>query len=350
MIITDTTLQGIKTELQRRNTILTEIAGLFPAGQWESIQANVRAGLAPTLYPVGTELTTPYSNNGFTGEFVWVVLDNNRTATMEDGTTRPGLWLGAKYGTHETLQYDAAEGTPATEETAQSGVYYCGVTGSGPTGTYTLLELSAGDAIPYSSYTSVLKSPIQNAGIFKDGYNRYRDCAMRQWLNSAEAAGDWWTATHAGDNAPAEASTIDGFMAGFDEDFLAVIQPAKVQAIADSSTSGGAGGAVDVLYDRFWLQSLEEVYGAPQTAGPEGPYFPYWKNVTGMNSPSNGTISSTNDARKIPKLGTTTAALIRIRTVSKWTCYNQWQVNKEGYISNNTARNSSSLLVGCVIC
>ena len=45
------------------------------------------------------------------------------------------------------------------------------------------------------------------------GCNRWDWSAIRQWLNSAAAPGEWWTAQHEYDAAPAYAATLAGFMA-----------------------------------------------------------------------------------------------------------------------------------------
>lgn len=51
------------------------------------------------------------------------------------------------------------------------------------------------------------------------GCNRWDWSAIRQWMNSAAAPGEWWTAQHEYDAAPAYAATLAGFMADLPADF-----------------------------------------------------------------------------------------------------------------------------------
>lgn len=343
-LVTNATMERIKTAIQQRNQKLRDIADLFHMSSWDSVQLDVKSGNA-SKYAIGSELVTSYTSgiDGTTYEFPWIVLDNDRECTWEDGSVHSGLWLGAKYSTDAAITFDASEGIVATESTAQANTYYCGVNGS----TYTMLNLSVGDTIPYGSYNSVLKGSINHAGAYKDGYNRYRDSAVRQWLNSSASAGGWWSAKHLGDNAPAELSAISGFMLMLDPEFVAIINPVKIQTMANAATDANAK---DIIYDRFFLQSLEEVYGEPQTANEEGPYFPYWKTATGLNVPSNGSASNVNSARLIYRVNNhSTSSSPHLRSANKNTAYNVWGMYPDGYISNNVARHSRHVLVGCVI-
>lgn len=349
-LITDATLGQVRDEIQRRNTKLRGIAETLAKSTWDRIRLDVvelsRAALI-AKYPIGTELVCGYTLDGTRYDFPWVVLDNDRECEREDGSTHPGLWLGAKYCTVEDIQFDATEGvviTSADETTAQEGYYYCGISGS----TYTMLNLAAGDAIPFSSYDTIKKGTINHKDVYQYSYNRYRDSAQRQWLNSDADAGDWWTATHYGDTAPSQLATRKGFMAGLDADFLEVIQPVKIQVAANTDTDGGA---TDVMYDRFFLQSLEEMYGSPQAAGVEGSYFPYWKTVTGLDAPTNGSSSNTNPARLIRRISNPSgsAATVRLRSANRGNATNAWYVTASGYLNNNNANSSYASQPACVI-
>lgn len=322
-ILTDTTLQKIQNAIETKNGYLRELVDLYAHDTWDTVAANVKAGKAPILYQIGDEMICNYKIGNTVYQFPWVVVDNNRTVVWNDGTEHPGLILQAKFATVEAIQFDAAESTnvdSATEPTAVDGWFYWGVTGD----TYTALNLSAGDTIPFASYTSVKKCGIDNVSALRYGYNRYRDSAIRQWLNSDEEKGDWWTSTHLGDIAPAELNSYDGFLRGLDSDFLAVINPVKVQVATNTVTDGGV---TDTMYDKFWLPSVEEMYGSPQAAGVEGAYFPYWKTKTGLNSPSN----SANAGRIINGLDAqTTARSCRLRSANRGGAASAWIVNTSG--------------------
>lgn len=344
-LITDNTLQKITEQIGRKNATLLRWINNYTPTTWLDVQANVRAGNAKKKYAIGDELICQYTYNGAAYEFPWVVLDNDRECVWEDGTVHPGLWLGAKYATIEDVQFDASEQEDATEETAQEGLYYCGRNGN----TYTMLNLATGDAVPYGSYEHVYHSIANHRDVFANGYNRWSHSAQRQWLNSAGGVGEWWTPQHVGDCAPSQLANIKGFMAGLDADFLAVVQPVQVKTSCNTVTDGGV---TDTTVDRFFLQSIEEVYGAPQIADIEGPYFPYWKQVTGLENPTNGSGSDTNDARKIRKINNPTggAAFVRLRSASRGYSGNAWSVGAGGYLNSGYgATNSYAALPACVI-
>ena len=353
-MITNDTLEKIRDQIQARNRHLRDFADLYAAGSWDKIQIDVkglsRAALK-TKYPIGTELVCHYTLGSDVYDCPWVVLDNDRDVEWEDGSIHQGLWLGMKYATVEDIQFDAAEDTTVDsgeEPNALENWYYWGLTGS----TYTKLTVAVGDALPFASYDSIHKCGVNNLDVLRYGYNRYRDSGVRQWLNSDKAATEWWESTHLGDKAPSQLSTRAGFMAGLDADFLAVLHPVKIQVAANTVTDAGV---TDVMYDTFFLQSLEEVYGVPQKAGVEGLYFPYWKTVTGLNNPSNGSSSETNDARKIPRISAPTgsAATVRLRSAYRGTACYAWYVIATGYLYGVSygygASNSYASAPACVI-
>ena len=321
-ILQESTLVKIKQAEQTKNTYLRDLVDLYAHDTWDMVSANVKSGKAPLLYSVGTEMICNYTQTGTVYQFPWVVVDNDREVTWQDGTTHPGLILQAKYATIESIQFDAAEDyvVQTSETTALDGWYYWGLTGTD----YTELNLTTGATIPHGSYDSIHRCPINNLSVLRYGYNRYSHCAYRQWLNSDEAAGDWWTAQHTGDKAPNELNTYAGFMAGLDSDFLAVINPVKVQVATNTVTDGGV---TDTMYDKFWLPSVEEMYGSPQAAGVEGAYFPYWKTKTGLSAPSN----SANSGRIQYALNAQTSAQnVRCRSAYRGNSYYSWYCNSSG--------------------
>ena len=89
------------------------------------------------------------------------------------------------------------------------------------------------------------------------GCNRWDWSAIRQWLNSAAAPGEWWTAQHEYDAAPAYAATLAGFMADLPADFLNAVAPARLTTALPNADGGGSVETVD----RFWLPSRTEIFG-----------------------------------------------------------------------------------------
>ena len=111
------------------------------------------------------------------------------------------------------------------------------------------------------------------------------------------------------------------------------------------------GGVTDITYDRFFLPSLEQMYGNPQAAGVEGDYWEYWKEETGLDAPSNGS-SDTNEARKIPSVVNYprgSAVDCRLRSAGRGNGYSVWHVDAGGYLSSYSANAARRSLPACVI-
>ena len=339
-LLTDATLNDIHSVLQTRNTNLQRLVTATTPSTWKKFQDDVKRGKG-TDYANGTELTCKYRYNDTEYDFPWVVADNNRTVYWEDGSAHPGVILLAKYATIESIQFDAAEDTTvdSSETVALDGWYYWGKTGT----TYTALNLSAGDAIPFDDYDSIHKCGINHLDVLRYGYNRYRDSAYRQWLNSAMPKNYWWESTHLGDVAPSQLSTLDGFMLGMDSDLLDVINPVKVQVAANTVTDGGV---TDVMYDKFWLPSIEEMYGVPQVAGVEGAYLPYVKTKTGLSAPSN----AANSGRIQYALNAQTSAqTVRCRSAHRGTAKHTWHCNTPGELNADTSSVALRSVPACAI-
>lgn len=341
-LITNETLAKVKREIELRNNRLKDFVDLYAASTWDTVQLDVQLGNGPTKYPIGTQLVCGYTVDGVKYDCPWIVVAH-REVEDENGNKHPGMVLQMAYGTVEDIQFDAAEGvviTSADDTTAEEGYYYCGISGS----TYTLLNLAAGDAIPFGGYDSIRKGTIGHKDVYQYGYNRYRDSAHRQWLNSSADKGEWWQSTHYGDNAPSQLATRKGFIAGLDADFAAVIKPVKIQVAANTVTDGGD---VDVMYDRFFLPSIEEIYGVPQLADVEGAYWPYWKTVLGLDAPSNAAM----DGRKKSRISTPSggAVALRLRSAYRGHSNHAWNVYAGGTLSNGTAFSSYSSQPACVI-
>lgn len=343
-IIKDETLAEITEQIGRKNAVLQKFINAYDptALSWLTVQANVRAGKGKAKYAIGDELIGSYTaSNGVTYECPWVVVDNDREVEWEDGTKHPGLFLQMKYATNEAVQFDAPEDTvvPTSETTALADWYYWGVTGSN----YTALNLSTGATIPHGSYDSIHKCGMNDVNVLRYGYNRWRDSGKRQWLNSAGGVGEWWESTHTGDIAPTQLGSIRGFMAGLDSEFLSVVTSIKIKTSCNTVTDGGV---TDTTVDKFWLPSIEEMYGAPQVADIEGPYFPYWKQKTGLENPSNDAVSG----RIITAIENhNSAQTCRLRSAHRGYSYGAWLVTTAGYLNYTYASTAYGCAPACVI-
>ena len=329
-LITNASLLAINAELERKNTLLMRFANKYARTSWLDIRNKVRGGTISENLVVGDELIVSYIYNGTEYDMPWLVVAIDREVEWEDGTKHPGLFLQSKFGTIETIQFDAPEVNivDLTEEpNAVEGWNYWGIAGS----TYTKLTLEAGDPLP-TTYDAIRKCWINHIDVIRYGYNRWSHSAYRQWLNSAAGRGLWWEAQHPGDAAPSEHNTYPGFMAGLDSDFLDVLTPIKVQTACNTVTDGGV---TDITLDTFFLPSIEEMYGAPQLANVEGPFFPYWQAATGFLSPSN----DANDARKVYKLNAQTGSAVysRCRSAGRGGAYGVWYSPGSGALNGSYA-------------
>lgn len=113
------------------------------------------------------------------------------------------------------------------------------------------------------------------------GWNRWSRSALRQYLNSDAAIGEWWTAQDEWDIAPGQLTSKPGFLTGLSKEFLAVLKTVKVTTYTNTVNDGGEA---DITYDKVFLPSLEQIYVKPHIAG-EGEYHEYWKQRSGSESP-----------------------------------------------------------------
>lgn len=149
-----------------------------------------------------------------------------------------------------------------------------GTTSNGTSGT----ELGSTDSTSSAKTNGRVNAPERVVY----GYGRWRDSALRQWLNSTAAAGSWWTAQHDWDRPPAVAATLRGFLAGYEEEVRRHFKPIKVVTVACDADSN----AEDVTYDQVFLASLEQMYATPQFSGKEGDYWEYYKRLLGRTTPA----------------------------------------------------------------
>ena len=233
------------------------------------------------------------------------------------------MWM---YATPQTIQFDHPETIIATETTFTEGYYYYIKNGSD----WVMQDVTYGDPIPAEpTYYHHVRSGM--AGRIRYGSNDWSQSAYRQWLNSTGGKGEWWTAQHDSDVAPDQATTVPGFLTGYSSDWLAIFKPIKVQTALNTVCDGGV---TVTTYDKFFLPSLEQMYGSPQAKGVEGEYWEYWKNELGLDAPTNGSSSNTNDARKIPSITAPSGAAVYVRLRSAYRSYTNgvWYVNAAGYL------------------
>lgn len=291
---------------------------------YAAIAKIVRAGKAQEYFQIGQQVLCKYTDTqGNEYDCPFDIVDF-RDVTLENGTVVPGMIIQMHYATKDEIQFDAKEpDRPASADYV------------GQIATY--------------------------------GWNRYSKSAMRQWINSAETAGNWWTAQHEYDAAPSQANTVNGFMNGLPSEFLAMLKPVKVETVRnyrDLDTAQATGTyEYDTTYDTFWLPSREEEYiTANEPNHREGRAWQYWIDRLTPEATEKGeslpqqTYSSSEvthaltshihyrlDAHSI-------GAFARLRSASRYHSSYECSVYSSGYVGSYSAYTSYRCAPACAIC
>lgn len=163
------------------------------------------------------------------------------------------------------------------------------------------------------------------------GWNRWSTSALRQYLNSAAAVGNWWTAQDEWDIAPTELTTKAGFLSGCPEDFVEALKEVKVITYPNTVYDDQGGNTPDITYDKVFLPSLEQMFINPQKAG-EGEFHEYWKRRSGRSTvmaqgstyPNIITYAVENHA---------SPQSVRLRSAGRGYAHYTWYVGSSGYVS-----------------
>lgn len=164
------------------------------------------------------------------------------------------------------------------------------------------------------------------------GWNRWKTSALRQYLNSAAAIGNWWVAQDEWDIAPDQLSQKPGFLSGCSDAFIEAIKAVKVTTYPNTVNDDTGGNTPDITYDKVFIPSLEQIFVNPQKAG-EGEFHEYWKRRSGASSPlaQGGTY---------PNMITyavenhTSAQNVRLRSAGRGVAYGAWFVGSSGFVGS----------------
>lgn len=354
--------------------------GVVEEMDYNGIKAVVAAGNAPAVFPVGTQLVNTYTGkDGKVYDCPWDVVQPDDIAEGETGTTAPAMVLQMHYASLEDIQFSAYQafyvvpeaGLVAGTYNIKMGLdwgtnvktgtsYQFTLTKNAPAGARLTGFYNAPDVAPANWKVYVYKdqqkselletcnvssgSAGTNLGTFlakpngnlnslhSVGYgdNRWYKSAYRQYLNSDQAAGAWWTPQDTWDMKPDQADTVPGFLAGFSDDFKAALTRVKVVTYGNTVTDDGS--AV-VTYDKIFLPSLQEIYCSPQVSGEGTGYWPYWKERTGAKTPQ--ALWQTYPLRITRDLAQRTVGrYVRLRSASRGNGYNAFSVYSSGYVSH----------------
>ena len=405
-------VDGIARQNLLLTQLISATTEATPVATLREIHEIVKAGEAASVFGIGDQINLNY-NDGDKDYVLPFDIVHFGDVELQDGETVPGMFIQSHYAM-QNVQFDQNEGffvVPAgglapgtyqftmgngwgsnvvsgavysfttTESYAEGDIWQLGkantevgglpdaapstwrvrtykAVGTVPAGLAAtpteILELTASssgtDLGTLSSSTKYGTSGLNNMQRAAYGYNRWGQSAMRQFLNSSAAADAWWTPQNPYDRRPDQLAMLPGFMAGFDEAFLNIIQPVKV-VTALNTISDSEIGTTEVTYDTFFLASLEQEYCVPQLSGVEGEYWKYWKRRLGLSSPqSSGTENTNPNHIRYAYNARTSAQYCRLRSANRGNANSVWNVYSSGYVTSNYATNANRCAPACVIC
>lgn len=198
-----------------------------------------------------------------------------------------------------------------------------------------------------SSSTKFATNGINNMQRSAYGYNRWSLSAIRQWLNSQAAAGQWWTQKYAHDHRPDQLASMQGFEAGLPAEFLSIVQPVKLTTALNTVSDSDLGESEDTV-DRFFLPSLQQESINPQVANIEGSTWQYWLERLGKTQAQGETLPA--HIRYLIS-NHNAAQYVRLRSASRGGAGNTWHVNSSGYVNSyGYATGAFCPAPACVIC
>lgn len=394
--------------IARQNLLLSQmvpVSEATPAAELAEIHRIVQAGEAPSVFNIGDQLMLNYNDGEQAYVLPWDIVHFGNVE-LQDGESVPGMFLQSHYAM-QLIQFDASEAIYVATAAMAPGTYYFTIgsdwgnckAGDTFSFTTTIAIPSGGQVVigantdfyswsPNNTATSnwqaytfanaasttPLERPLaltagatgtslgtvsvdivygtsnpnnlQRAG---NGYSRWSQTGARQWLNSKDDAGRWWTAQNVFDRPPQQLATMRGFMAGFDDAFLSIIKPVKITTDLSPVTDAAFGTSEDT-FDTFFPASLCQEYFVPQQATDEE-YWEYWKQRTGLKTPQRTGTSYTNAYRaRYAYNAKTTAQITRLRNVSLNNAYGVWYVSVSGASTSVKATTPYRVAPACVIC
>lgn len=372
----ETTMQEIAQALQ--TVAFAQSAKLENITTWDQISGLVRNGYAQKIFDFGDWINEKWTDTAATKEYEYPWRVNHfENVELEDGEIVQGMFLQAHYAHPFGVQFSQARAFLKCPDGLTAGTYNVKLErdwgSNAKANTYWQFTLTkdvpkggrlsgfiqmpdvassnwkvisyAADAITkletvpvtsgqdgtalgtlqYATRNGNLNSMQETAY----GWNRWKTSALRQYLNSEQAKGKWWTPQDEWDIAPDQLATKDGFLCGMPADMLKALKTVKVVTYANTVQDGGEA---DITYDRVFLPSLEQLFINPQIAG-EGTVHEYWQRRSGMKT-------KMQQYQTYPRMisyaveNHTSPQYVRLRSANRGFAYSTWCVNSSGYVYN----------------
>lgn len=365
-------LSELKEELTRFETIIPILAGRGKT--WAEIKQNVKMGYGEILYPVGTDFSVDCPTGAPYDSIVWTVVDHR----VENGEHIMTLLMKhVIYG----LQFDAPQAIIVPDETMAAGTYhfkllsgYDTAYDGGKSVQFTLAnDLAAGGQIvmnwPYNQTwigknitvydgfgTTAIETCVMSEGTggndlgvadgtvsilnhthrARYGSNNYKESAIRNWLDSDDAANTWQT-QQTRFQRPCSYRTRAGFVTYLDPEFVAVIResthPNRTNEIFDLNGKKQAYSTTE----KFFLPSQEEIGFSSESGIVCGAVFDFY----------NGAAQS--DKIKYDITAQTTAGYWWLRTPLPSNASLERGVHSSGALHSNIAIGGIGAVAACEI-
>lgn len=312
-----TQFDTMNVQLER---IANAVIGNLSIDGLAGIQRAVRAGMAPELFPIGSQFVV---ENSVYGDRIAEVMAHNYLKSAHDANAHTMTCRFKEL--FPTLQFDAPEAFYYADEAIPAGAYKFTITttySSWAAGTYTFtlanalpkggqlcISGNAGTAltslkvVAYASRTTTTATEqvnIESGSTGTDlgalgntlnhpqrvsyGSNNYKESAIRQFLNSSAAAGSVWSPKTKYDRPPTWAASQAGFLTGFDAEFLAVVGEVNLPCVAnntfESQDSSTPMNTAYTLHDKFYLPSRCEIFGSKEISADESVLFPFYSGAS----------------------------------------------------------------------
>lgn len=307
-------LAEIASDVRRIDNALAPVS--LNVDSWKSVQQVLRAGLAPKVFPIGTQLLMSHS---VYGDRLYDVVAHDYLKSVHDQNAHTMTLL--QHDLLPALQFDASEAFYYAEVALPAGKYNFTLAtayGQWAAGTYQFTlanELPVGGQLTingnaaaaittrkvyaFSSRTNTTKteecvitsgSEGTSLGTFGTelnhsqrvsyGSNNYKESAIRQFLNSSAAAGSVWTPQTKFDRPPSWVTSLAGFVGGLDAHFLSIIGdvvlPCATNSLYEAPDSTTPVNTKYNLHDKFYLASHNEVFGSQDGVADDSVLLPYY--------------------------------------------------------------------------
>lgn len=187
------------------------------------------------------------------------------------------------------------------------------------------------------------------------GYGRWKDSAIRQYLNSSELAGKWWVPKNNWDRPPIYANTHNGFLTGYNRKFVEIIAETTVETFVNYIEYGSNTSQTvitDVTSDKIFLPCLQNyninsALSSFDTVTKEGDVWDlYNPDDTIPRFVRGGTTYSELEKQALNNQNTDVS--VWLRSCGRNTVSGIYQIANTGAISNNAGlANATNCYVGC---